>query len=283
MKAKKGNTFSIVFVILLLLCSCLQSWSQDAKSSEEVSGMEDSKTQFDFQYLGLWPFVSFLQDEKDDALSLGIEFGTTLEVGNTEIKNINYFEVNRYPRAISGQPIGNSLSSDTVAADGINDLLSGLWFTKRNAHSGKHHFAPGIGLMFPTASDPTLGSEKFSLGPSFDYEYGSGNLFAGIIVIQLWSVAGADDRKDVNMLVGKPFVFYNFSENWDLIYVPYGISIYWNKPAGEKVYLPLGGGIRRSIALNDMDLNLSVQFFNNVIRPEKGTVNDLRFWIELAF
>ena len=96
-------------------------------------------------------------------------------------------------------------------------------------------------------------------------------------------VAGADDRKDVNMLVGKPFVFYNFAENWDLIYVPYGISIYWNKPAGENVYLPLGGGVQHQFPLGSKTtLNLGVQFFNNVIRPTNGTVNDLRFLIEFV-
>jgi hypothetical protein len=32
-----------------------------------------------------------------------------------------------------------------------------------------------------------------------------------------------------------------------------------------------------------MEVNLALQMFNNVVRPTKGTVNDLRFLIELAF
>ena len=138
-------------------------------------------------------------------------------------------------------------------------------------------------MQFPTASNKTLGAGKWCIGPSFDYEYESGNLFAGAIAIQLWSFAGASDRKDVNMLLVKPFLYYEFADNWSLMYVPYGISVYWNKPSGENVYIPLGGGVQRSFQLGSIGLNVSAQFFNNVVRPSKGTVNDLRFLFELAF
>ena len=59
--------------------------------------------------------------------------------------------------------------------------------------------------------------------------------------------------------------------------------MYWNKEAGEKVYLPLGGGAQRRFQVGDMQLNLGLQLFNNVIRPSKGTKWDLRGLIELAF
>ena len=238
---------------------------------------------FNFLSWGNWIFISLLQDEKDDALTWGHELVSTLDIGKISIKNISYFEIAEYPRTIPGQPVGNNPIPDTLAADGINDLISGFWFSKRGHHESKHHFAPGIGLQFPTASSPTLGSEKWSIGPSFDYEFENEKLIAGAIFIQLWSFAGASDRKDVNMLLVKPFLYYNFAKNWDLMYIPYGVTVYWNKAPGQKVYLPLGGGIRRSFPLKSFDLNISAQFFHNVIRPDKGAVNDLRFLVELAF
>ena len=87
----------------------------------------------------------------------------------------------------------------------------------------------------------------------------------------------------MNMLLVKPFLYYEFADNWSLVYVPYGISVYWNKPSGENVYIPLGGGVQRSFQLGSIGLNVSAQIFNNVVRPSKGTVNDLRFLFELAF
>ena len=167
---------------------------------------------------------------------------------------------------------------------GINDLLTAFWFARRGKHHGKHHFTGGFAAMFPTASDKTLGSGKFSLGPSFDYEFESGRWFAGAIALQVWSVAGPSDLKAVNMLMIKPFVVFNVVKRFDLIYMPYGISVYWNKPAGEKVYLPLGGGGQYQIPLGKKTtLNLGAQFFKNVIRPTKGTVYDLRFLVEFVF
>ncbi|MGB5817449.1 MAG: hypothetical protein WBI27_19845, partial [Thermoanaerobaculia bacterium] len=96
-------------------------------------------------------------------------------------------------------------------------------------------------------------------------------------------VAGDEDRKSVNMLMIKPFAYYSVSEHWDLMYVPYGIQVYWNKPAGDKVYLPIGGGAQRRVQLGSVQMNLGLQFFHNLVRPAEGTVNDLRFLVEFSF
>lgn len=229
-----------------------------------------------------WVFRSFMRDEGDDAGTLGLELESYLTFGNTQIKNIAYLEVADHPRAIPGQPQGNPVP-EPGAATGISDLLTGFWFSKKGEHHGKHHFAPGLAAQFPTASDATLGSGKWSLGPSFDYEYESGSWFAGAIALQIWSVGGDPDRADVSMLMIKPFVYFTLSDHWDLTYVPYGISVYWLKEAGEKAYVPLGGGGQYKTHLGSLGLNLGLQLFNNVIRPEKGTVWDLRLLVEITF
>jgi hypothetical protein len=65
-------------------------------------------------------------------------------------------------------------------------------------------------------------------------------------------IDGEKDRKSVSMLLIKPFVYYEFAKDWSLVYVPYGISVYWNKPPGEKLYFPLGGGVQRSFQLGSV-------------------------------
>ena len=267
-----------ILLAFILFVTHLDILAQEEHTDEE----EQSFVEYRLASWGNWIFRSFLQDESDDATTWGLEFASYLSMGSFEIKNIAYIEVAEYPRTIPGQPPGNHEPS-LEAVNGIGDLITGFWISKRGKHHEGHHIAPGIGLQIPTASDETLGSGKWSIGPSFDYEYESGDLFAGAIAIQLWSFAGASDRKDVNMLLVKPFLYYEFADNWSLVYVPYGISVYWNKPSGENVYIPLGGGVQRSFQLGSIGLNVSAQFFNNVVRPSKGTVNDLRFLFELAF
>ena len=272
------NKVTISILTLMLFCFHINSLAQEHNTEEE----DQSFIEYRLASWGNWIFRSFLQDESDDATTWGLEFASYLSIGSFEIKNIAYFELNDFPRNIPGQPPGNP-SPGVEAATGIGDIITGFWVSKRGEHHEGHHIAPGIGLQIPTASEKTLGSGKWAIGPSFDYEYESGNLFAGAIAIQLWSFAGAKDRKDVNMLLVKPFLYYEFADNWSLVYVPYGISVYWNKPSGENVYIPLGGGVQRSFQLGSIGLNVSAQFFNNVVRPSKGTVNDLRFLFELAF
>jgi hypothetical protein len=263
---------------LLLPLAASPVTASEAAESEHMT----SDPVFRIGGLRNWIFRSFMVDEGDDATTLGIELESYLTLGGVQAKNISYLEVADHPRAIPGQPQGNPYPG-LESATGISDLLMGFWFSKAGGHHGKHHFAPGIAAQFPTATDETLGSGKWSLGPSVDYEYESGPLFAGAIALQIWSFAGDADRKDVSMLMIKPFVYYSLSENWDLIYVPYGVSVYWNKPSGEKVYVPLGGGVQRLFPIGSVDMNLGLQLFNNVVRPTKGTVWDLRFVIDLAF
>lgn len=229
-----------------------------------------------------WLFRSFLKDEWDDSDTLGLEFESYFGVGSYEVKNISYFEVASYDRGVPGQPGGNPFPG-VEAADGINDLLTAFWISKKGAHHGKHHFSLGMAAQFPTASADSLGSGKWSVGPSFDYEYENGRLFAGAIALQLWSFAGDNDRKEVSMLMIKPFLFYSVSDNWDLMYVPYGIQVYWNKASGEKVYLPVGGGAQRHFQLGATQMNLGAAVYYNAVRPTNGTVWDLRFLVEFNF
>jgi len=85
-------------------------------------------------------------------------------------------------------------------------------------------------------------------------------------LVRNWEIDGEKDRKSVSMLLIKPCVCYEFAKDWSLVYVSYGISVYWNKQSGEKIYFPLGGVVQRSFHLGSVVLNISAQFFHNVIR-----------------
>jgi hypothetical protein len=213
---------------------------------------------------------------------LGLETESYFPLGGYEVKNISYLELADYPRPIPGQPPGNSVPGFEVDT-GIGDLLTAFWISRKGKHHGKHHLAWGLAAQLPTATTDALGTGKWSAGPSFDYEYESGRLFAGVIVLQLWSFAGDESRADVNYLMAKPFAVYALNPDWDLIYMPYGISVNWNKPSGEDAYVPIGGGFQRHFTWGKQKMNFSTQFFENVIRPSKGTEYDLRFMLELLW
>ena len=82
----------------------------------------------------------------------------------------SYIEVVDYPRAVPGMPAGNPVPGIGVAT-GVTDLLSAFLVSPKSAHHGPHHFAAGFAVQLPTASDDTIGSGKWSIGPAFEYEY----------------------------------------------------------------------------------------------------------------
>ena len=236
---------------------------------------------FHFTAIRAWAYRDYLP-KSDDADILGLEFNSAFGVGDFDVTNISYLEFADYPRAVPGKPYGNPVP-ELGAATGITDLLTAFLVSKKKVHHSPHHFSYGFAAQFPTASDDTLGSGKWSLGPAIEYEYHNGPFYAAFVALQLWSVAGESGRKPVNMMMIKPMITYDLAEKWKAVYMPYGISVYWNKKSGQKAYLPLGGGLQYNFAIGSQEMAASAQFFKYVVRPDKGSEYDLRFMLEFDF
>lgn len=279
---KSGDTvFAMVIFFLSIITPCVV-WSEEKPIEPVVHSAEPSSDAFRVATSRTWLFRSFLPDKDDDADTLGLEFVSTFGLGSYDVVNISYIELADYPFAIPGLPVGNP-EPGVGAATGINDLLTAFLFSKKGTHHGRHHFGYGFSAQFPTGDDDTLSSGKYSLGPAIEYEYQNGSFFAAVVALQLWSVAGDADRKDVSMMMIKPMITYDLSEKWKAVYMPYGVNIYWNKPSGQKVYLPLGGGIQRQFKVGSKESAFSVQLFGNALRPDDGVKYDLRFMLEINF
>ena len=167
-------------------------------------------------------------------------------------------------------------------ATGINDLLTGFWAFPKS-HHGHWKFGGGPVFQFPTASDDSLGAGKWSAGPGFEIAYEKGKLSLGTLGFQLWSFAGDSDRHSVNTLMLKPFFIYKASEKWWLISMPYGISYYWNKPSGERLLFPIGGGLQHNFSMGKQDMTFSGQVFKYVERPPKYPEWNVRLVLEWLF
>ena len=58
---------------------------------------------------------------------------------------------------------------------------------------------------------------------------------------------------------------------------------YWDKPSGDRAYLPLGGGLQYAFGARRQEMAVSLQFFKYVLRPSKGAEYDLRLMVEFDF
>lgn len=74
----------------------------------------------------------------------------------------------------------------------------------------------GISAILPTATDPALGTEKWSLGPAGGALVQSGKLLLGGLILTNFSVTGSDDRDDVSAMSLQAFGSYGLGKGWSL-------------------------------------------------------------------
>ena len=80
-------------------------------------------------------------------------------------------------------PLKEFLEGPSKTSLEVGEIIHSITFSRLSG-------AWGAAFQFPTADSESLGTGKYALGPSVDYEYESGKWFAGFIALNLWSVAG---------------------------------------------------------------------------------------------
>lgn len=91
---------------------------------------------------------------------------------------------------------------------GLGDIVASQFFSPKAPTKGGWIWGVGPVESLPSASDEMLGGEKWGLGPTGVMLRQSGPWTVGILANHIWSVAGDDDRADINATFVQPFVSY---------------------------------------------------------------------------
>ncbi len=91
---------------------------------------------------------------------------------------------------------------------GLGDITASQFFSPKAPTSGGWVWGAGLVELIPTASEDTLGGEKWGLGPTAVALKQAGPWTVGGLVNHVWSVAGESDRADINSTFIQPFVAY---------------------------------------------------------------------------
>jgi hypothetical protein len=96
-----------------------------------------------------------------------------------------------------------------TSQSGLSDITATGFFAPSQVKNG---LVWGIGPAFliPTGTDTYLGTGKYGIGPSGLILKQTGSLTYGVLVNQIWSVAGSSGRTNVNQMFIQPF----FANNW---------------------------------------------------------------------
>ena len=92
---------------------------------------------------------------------------------------------------------------------GLSDMTVSAWASPAQPKNGLI-WGVGAAFLVPTATDDFLGTKKFGAGPTaLVLRQSKGNTF-GCLVNQIWSVAGDENRQDVNQLYFQPFFAHSY-------------------------------------------------------------------------
>lgn len=171
---------------------------------------------------------------------------------------------------------------DFFSESGSTTALGDVNFTAFFSPSkpGKLIWGVGPAIVLPTATDQSVGSGKWSAGPSVVGLTIQGPWVAGLLVSNVWSFAGQSDRADVNFFLAQYFVNYNMDHGWYLVSAPI-ITSNWEASSGNQWVVPFGGGFGKIFRIGKQPINFNTQAFYNAVKPDFGP--DWQWRVQLQF
>jgi hypothetical protein len=175
---------------------------------------------------------------------------------------------------------------------GFGDMNPTFFLSPANA--GKIIYGVGPAFLLPTATSPQTGQGKFGLGPSVVTLMQPGHWTVGVLINNIFSVAGSSHRPDVNQMLLQWFVNYNMKKGYYLTSGPI-VTANWNATGGGEAstgndttggnvwVVPFGGGIGQIRRLGPQPINWTVQFYGNAIHPQGGSPWSFKLQVALLY
>jgi hypothetical protein len=163
---------------------------------------------------------------------------------------------------------------------GFGDMQPAFFLSPKK---GKIIWGVGPQLLLPTATRTgILGQGKFGIGPTAVVLVQPGKWTVGLLVNNVWGVAGHSNLPDVNQFLLQYFINYNLSKGWYLTWQP-TLTANWEATNGGRWVVPVGGGIGRIMRLGFQPVNLGLQFYGNAVHPPGASPWSMRLQIAFLF
>jgi hypothetical protein len=158
---------------------------------------------------------------------------------------------------------------------GLGDLTLTAFVSPKNP--GDLIWGVGPVASFPTATSPLLGSQStWGLGPSAVVLAMPGHWVLGVLVNQIWSVAG----ESASAMLIQYFANYNFHGGWYVTTSPI-LTADWKAAAGQQWVVPFGAGGGKIFRIGKLPFNGNVSAYYNAVRPDIGPEWTLRVQLAL--
>ncbi|MDI1323990.1 MAG: hypothetical protein PSV36_14660 [Algoriphagus sp.] len=148
---------------------------------------------------------------------------------------------------------------------GISDALVSGWISNAVVKNG---FVWGLGgaFLLPTATNEFLGAKKWGVGPTAIALKQSKGWTVGVLVNQIWSIAGDAERSDVNQMYLQPFITHNWKSGAGLT-VNSETTLNWEANSTTSYINIMAGGLTK---FGNQLVQLQVGPRIQVAAPETG-------------
>ena len=165
----------------------------------------------------------------------------------------------------------------TTQASGFGDVTYQLYITPK--HTSGVILGGGFLLSMPTGMGDTISSGKWGAGPTFSIISATPMFTMGALLYQNWSIAGDNDRAEVNLLTIQPIFSYRLGNLWSIS--PFNDITLDSTLDGQKWNVPLGLQVSKLLVRPFVPLQLTAGVFSNVISPKNAPDWSMKFQMTL--
>jgi hypothetical protein len=98
---------------------------------------------------------------------------------------------------------------------GLGDITQSFFFTPKS-EPGEWIWGAGPAFLWPTASDPDLGSRKWGAGPTAILLKQDAGWTYGVLANHIWSYSGERERTNVNSTFFQPFLSHTWPDSTNI-------------------------------------------------------------------
>jgi len=162
---------------------------------------------------------------------------------------------------------------------GLGDIVQSFFLSPKAPTSGGWIWGAGPVLLYPSATERALGSEKWGAGPTAVMLKQDSGWTYGLLANHIWSFAGRDSRADVSATFLQPFVSYTTKT-----YTTFGLnteSTYdWKN---SQWTVPINLTVSQLLKLGNQPISLQLGGRYYAEKPDGGPDWGLRFNVTFLF
>ncbi|MDJ0859615.1 MAG: hypothetical protein QNJ03_11080 [Dinoroseobacter sp.] len=171
-----------------------------------------------------------------------------------------------------------TLPSFTESASGETGLGDATLFNLAAFDQSWGRYGVGLVALLPTGADG-LSAEKWGLGPALGFVARPSWGLAGLFNQNILTVAGDDDRPDVNISTLQPIVSVGLSEGWSVGTSDMTFAYDWDRD--EFTSLPLGVKVSKLTKIADRPVQWQLSYERNFYDEGTGPKDTIGFTIKL--